>query len=590
MARKKAPIRKKARVRKPVRKAPRRSSGRKPAVEAAGGLDAYRAKRDFDVTPEPPPEAAPGPGAERPRFMVHKHDARRLHYDLRLEMEGVLASWAVPKGPSFRPRDRRLAVQTEDHPLAYGGFEGRIPDGEYGAGDSIIWDRGTWETVPPGQASAMREKGHLLFELHGEKLRGRWHLVRTRGAEGERGEWLLFKARDEHARDDYDVVAERPESVVSGRRVTRGPVRAKARERVAGGDPMKRLLDVWPPMLATLSEPDALEDPGDWVYELKYDGYRALAGLADGRVSLQSRNGLDLASKYPEIARALEDMPVADAVLDGEIVALDTAGNASFQALQGAGAPSAGPGRRSSRKGTPAGSEAPELRYMVFDLLWLDGEDLRGRPLEERRDLLASVLANVDPPIELAERVDVPLEHALEEMRRRHVEGVIAKRRGSKYVGGRHREWLKLKVTAAQEFAIVGYSPIRTGAPAIGALHLAVWEPDARGFRYAGKVGTGFTDAVRRELWRDLERDRVEKPVAADAPRARDARWVSPRLVAQVAFTEWTGDGKIRHPSFQGLRLDKDPTECVREVPRQGVGRKPEYRTRWSSHEEQPAT
>jgi bifunctional non-homologous end joining protein LigD len=502
-------------------------------------LETYERKRHFDVTPEPPPDAPARRRAGAATFMVHKHHARRLHYDLRLEIDGVLASWAVPKGPSYDPAVKRLAVETEDHPMAYGAFEGRIPDGEYGAGDSLIWDRGNFDTDPPGQAAAMKRKGHLVLELRGEKLRGRWHLVRTArgGAPGKSG-WLFFKAKDGLEDAKLDVVAARPESVVSGRHVTRGPVAAKT-VRAHHGSPIDLLLRVWPPALATLTTADAV--PADAILEVKYDGFRALAGISGGQVSIQSRNGLDLAPRFPSIPRALARIVVGEAVLDGEIVGGAAPASSTFQALQGGAATS----------------------YVVFDLLWLEGADLRARPIEERQELLASLLSPAPPGIALAEAVPGPIGAALERARREGWEGIVAKRAGSAYAGGRGRAWLKVKVANRQELAIVGYTPLRNGAPGIGALLLAVWE--GKGFRYAGKVGTGYTDAVRVRLERALAPDRVDAPPAADAPRMRDARWVRPRLVAQVAFAEWTSDGKLRHPSFQGLREDKRPEECVRE-------------------------
>jgi bifunctional non-homologous end joining protein LigD len=505
-------------------------------------LETYERKRHFDVTPEPPPDAPARRRAAAPTFMVHKHHARRLHYDVRLEIDGVLASWAVPKGPSYDPRVRRLAVETEDHPLAYGGFEGRIPDGEYGAGDSLVWDRGTYETDPPGQAAAMKAKGHLVVAFHGEKLRGRWHLVRTAGAAGGPGKtgWILFKAKDGEEDPAYDVVAARPESVVSGRRVTRGPVAAKT-IRARHPAPMDLLLRVWPPMLATLAEPDEVRE-GDHL-EVKYDGFRALAGVAGGKVSLQSRNGLDLGGRFPTVPAALAKLVVGEAVLDGEIVGEGDAGS-GFQALQGAGA---------------------AIRYWAFDLLWLDGEDLRGRPIEERQELLASLLSPAPRGVALAESVDGPIEKALARARKGGWEGIVAKRAGSAYRGHRGRDWLKVKIARRQELAILGYVPLKNGGAGIGALLLGVRE--GKGWRYAGKVGTGYTDELRDRLARRLEQDRVAASPAADAPRMRDARWVEPRLVAEVAFTEWTADGKLRHPSFQGLRDDKAPEECVREEP-----------------------
>jgi bifunctional non-homologous end joining protein LigD len=479
--------------------------------------------------------------------MVHKHHATRLHYDLRLEMEGALASWAIPKGPSYDPAIKRLAVQTEDHPLEYGGFEGRIPDGEYGAGDSLIWDRGTYETVPPGEATRQRAKGHLHLELHGEKLRGRWHLVKTAGSRASqsngKAQWLFFKAKDDAADPAYDVVAERPESVASGRVAARGPER-KTVLQAARQAPERLLERLFPPMLATLvARPPKDEDA--WLYELKYDGFRALSAVSGGRVAIWSRNRLDLAGRFGGVVAALRSLVVGDAVIDGEIVALDRHGAPRFQLLQ---------------KGH---DEAAVL--VAFDLLWLDGEDLRGRPLEQRRDLLESLLAHAPPAIRVAERLPGPAAKALEAARRRGFEGLLAKQRGSRYEPVRSRAWLKLRAINAQEVAIVGFTRTKSQRDEIGALLVAVAEKG--GLRFAGKVGTGFSARQRAELKRTLEREAVETPRVAGAPRMRDATWVEPRLVGQVEFTEWTADGKLRHPSFLGLRPDKRPEECVRETP-----------------------
>jgi bifunctional non-homologous end joining protein LigD len=534
-------------------------SKKRPAVKSR--LRAYRAKRRFAVTPEPAAEERTSSLSGRARFVVHKHDATRLHYDLRLEMDGVLVSWAIPKGPSFDTAERRLAVQTEDHPLAYGEFEGRIPDGEYGGGDSLLWDRGRWRTDPPGAERAMMEKGHLVFVLDGEKLHGRWHLVRTR-AEGPKSQWLFFKGKDEFAAKEKDVVAERPESVVSGRRVTRGPVRKKTLE-APHPPPLDLLLRIWPPMFALTSTAEAVAKR-EALYEVKYDGYRALAAISGAGISLQSRNGLDLSAQFPAIVKGLRDVVAAEAVLDGEVVALDDKGNARFQLLQ---------------------RSEGEQRYAVFDLLWLDGEDLRARPLEERRDLLTSLLANVDPPVVLAERLEGPLPAALEQVRRRELEGLIAKRLGSPYrSGARGPEWAKVKVQLAQEFAVVGFTPISNNRPAIGSLLLAVRDGDR--YRYAGRVGTGFTDKMRSDFLRTLSPDVVDaRDRPAGAPKAKDAIWVRPRLVAQVVFREWTDDGQVRQPSFQGLRADKRPEECVREKPVGAPDTRPAWRTRWTGED-----
>jgi len=477
--------------------------------------------------------------------MVHKHDATRLHYDLRLEMGGVLASWAIPKGPSYDPGQKRLAVQTEDHPLEYGNFEGRIPDGEYGAGDSLIWDRGTYDTVPPGQAEQQRKKGRMLIELQGEKLKGGWHLVRTRPLGGKE-QWLFFKAKDGLEAPDIDVVAQRPESVLSGRRATRGPVTKSSWARPH--PPPESLLEkVWPPMLATLAQPPIRED--EYWLEVKYDGYRGVAALSAGRLAFQTRNKLDLSGRFPDVARALSQLRTAEVVLDGEVVAFDPKGVARFQQLMTPGV---------------------EHHYIVFDLLWLDGEELRKRPIEERRDLLESVLAGVTGPIQLSQRLDYALNDVLKEVKRLGLEGVMAKRRGSAYTGARSSDWLKIKVFQAQEVVIVGYTPISTGSNEIGALLVGI--RDGEQYRFAGKVGTGFTHVVRQELRGKLERERIENPAIVDPPRERGAIWVKPKYVAEVAFGEWTRDGRLRHPSFQGLREDKKPEEVIRELPKKIEG------------------
>jgi bifunctional non-homologous end joining protein LigD len=485
---------------------------------------------------------SPTPSGELPTFMVHKHDATRLHYDLRLEVDGALASWAIPKGPSYDPSEKRLAVQTEDHPLEYGNFEGRIPDTEYGGGDSLIWDRGHFDTVPPKLAAAQRKKGHLHLRLQGQKLQGDWHLVRTRPGPGGKAQWLLFKAKDGREDENFDVVAERPESVQSGRVVTRGPVRKKDL-RAPHPDPRKLLDKVWPPMLATLATATAV-DPEQFVFEVKYDGYRGLAAISSGKVSLLTRNGLDLSGRFPEVYRGLSRILVAEAVLDGEVIALDPKGVPRFGLLMEPGV---------------------DHRFVAFDLLWLDGEDLRSRPLQERRDLLQSVLSNVPPPIVLAEQVEGPLQELLRETKRRGLEGLIAKRRGSAYEGRRSKDWLKVKVQATQEVVVVGFTPIKSGAKELGALLVGVNGDD--GLHFAGKVGTGFSARLRRELYARLQKDRTESAPVLDAPRMRAAIWVRPRLVAQVQFTEWTRDGKLRHPSFQGLREGKEVGEVRRELP-----------------------
>lgn len=506
-------------------------------------LSEYEAKRNFAVTPEPGPEAvAPTTGSS---FMIHKHHASRLHYDLRLEMDEALASWAVPKGPSYDPTVKRLAVQTEDHPLAYGQFEGRIPDGEYGAGDSLVWDRGHYDTVPPGQAAAQREKGHLHLVFAGEKLRGGWHLIRTRGQRGAKSNWILLKARDSLADPERDVVADAPQSVLSGRVETRGPERRSLQRPHPA--PERLLERLFPPMLATLVT--AIPPPDtEWVYEVKYDGYRALAALSGGKVALWTRNRLDLGARFPRILQALGQVVVGEAVLDGEIVVLDAKGRSRFSLLQ-------------------EGSDAALL--FAFDLLWLDGQDLRERSLEARRDLLVSLLSNLPPRLRLAERLLGPAPDALAAVSARGLEGLVAKRRGSLYQGTRSKQWCKLKVQQSQELAVVGYTPAKGHPHQIGALLLAAAE--AGQLRFAGKVGTGFSTQQRSALWRTLAPLRVAEPPVIQPPRVRGATWVRPQLVAQVRFTERTPEGKLRHPSFLGLREDKAPLEASVESPRPDV-------------------
>jgi len=513
-------------------------------VKTRQTLQTYRAKRDFKKTPEPSPDVPLKRRGSGPIFVVHKHDATRLHYDLRLEINGALASWAIPKGPSYDPKTKRLAVETEDHPMSYAHFEGRIPDEEYGGGDSLLWDEGTYDTVPPGKADEQREKGHLVVELHGEKLQGRWHLIRTRG-DGRKNQWLCFKALDGSENPDYDIVTDRPESVKSGRVETRGPVSKSALERAH--TPAETLLQrVWPPMLAKLSTPEeASEATHD--FEVKYDGFRAIAALSGSGLVFKSRNGNDLSGRFPVIADALRRLRVPEAVIDGEVVALDKKGRSSFQLLQN--------------------QSGVDLRFFAFDLLWLDGHDLRDKPLEARRELLESLFSGVKPPLQQAERIDLPLERALKEAKRRGWEGLIAKRKGSTYVGSRSGHWLKLKVVAGQEVVILGFLPIKNerSAKEIGALLVGVNGPD--GYHDVGKIGTGFDTKMRYQLREMLERIRVDKPVAVDAKKRPGAVWVKPKYIAQVHFTEWTNDGRLRHPVFQGLRTDKKPEEVVRERP-----------------------
>jgi bifunctional non-homologous end joining protein LigD len=525
-------------------------------------LETYRAKRRFDVTPEPATQGRSSQGlageekktAEAPlAFVVQKHDARRLHYDVRLEVDAAMVSWAVPKGPSYDPTVRRLAVQTEDHPMEYNAFEGRIPEGEYGAGDVLIWDRGTYETVPPGQQRAMLDKGHLRVRMFGDKLVGEWHIVRTdrRGGKMDDGtgrpgkaQWLLFKAKDALANPSYDVIAERPESVVSGRSATRGPRRVGASEK---GRSARALLDaVQGPALATAVT--TVPDPSRWLFEVKYDGYRLLGCKAGDDVRLYTRHGNDWTDRFGPIAKALAKLGARECVVDGEACVVDKKGRPSFGALQDWLSGSA--------------KDAP-IAYAMFDLLWLDGRDLRGEPIEARRELLEGLLRGHGAPLSFSSAVEGDLPLLLSAAKQGGLEGLVAKRKGSTYVPGRSGSWLKLRFDRRQECAIAGWIPMAGTKNEVGALLLAVSE--AGKLVFAGRVGSGFDSRTRRELARRLGPGQAGHPPVEGAPHVPDARWVKPALACECVFTEWTRDGSMRHPRFVGLREDKAPLDCTRE-------------------------
>jgi bifunctional non-homologous end joining protein LigD len=502
-------------------------------------LDLYRRKRDFRRTSEPA-GTQHEPRSHGLSFCVQKHAARRLHYDFRLELDGVLKSWAVPKGPSFDPSEKRLAVHVEDHPLEYGKFEGTIPAGEYGAGSVLLWDRGEW--IPREDPHEGYEKGKLKFELVGEKLRGGWTLARMGGRSGEGGKnWLLLKERDAVARPlaEGDVLAERPESVAGGPSTADAP-RAKLPAHLA-------------PQLATLTS-DAPAGP-DWVHELKYDGYRALCRIERGKVRLFSRSGKDWTHAMAGVARAAAALPVDAAWLDGEVVVVEPDGRTSFQALQNALSSSGGEG----------------LTYYVFDAPFLDGRDLRALPLVARKHALAAALARADAPtrdvIRYSEHVEGGGDAFFRHACRLDIEGIVSKQRDAPYESRRTTTWRKVRCQKRQEFVIGGYTAPAGGRVGFGALLLGVNEDHS--LRYTGRVGTGFDDRTLRSLHarlKALERD-TSPFVAGPVKPPKGARFVRPELVAEVAFTEWTGDGQLRHPTFQGLREDKGAGEVVRELP-----------------------
>jgi bifunctional non-homologous end joining protein LigD len=556
------------------------------------GLQTYVAKRDFSKTREPRGARAKGRGNA---FVIQKHAARRLHYDFRLELDGVLKSWAVTKGPSLVPGDKRLAVEVEDHPIDYQDFEGTIPQGQYGGGAVLVWDRGVW--APHGDPHKGLAKGKLDFELAGEKLKGIWHLVRLRSAAGEkRTNWLLIKGRDDAARErgEPDILEERPESVLSGRTIeeiaadkkskvwisnraqdggTETPAKAGKRttrpNKQINADEQGRapapaasldlaalkgarkapLPDFIEPCLATL---EAKPPKGrGWVHEIKFDGYRLQARLDKGKVRLLTRSGLDWTDKFGKrVLAALADLPARQALIDGELVVEGEAGASDFAALQAA----------------LSEGKADRFVFYAFDLIYADGYDLRGVALTERKGALRALLPRGAGPLRQSEDFDTEGEIVLENACRLSLEGIVSKRGDAPYRSGRNRDWIKSKCSHRQEFVIAGYVPSTTGANAIGSLVLGFYENGK--LVHVGRVGTGFSATVARELWLLLEKRRIDKPPfeqKLSADERRDVRWVKPELVAEVEFRSWTGAHILRHASFRGLRSDKPAQEVVRE-------------------------
>ena len=528
-------------------------------------LRSYRDKRDFEASPEP--KGKRGRKAAKARFVVQKHDARRLHYDLRLEMDGVLKSWAVTRGPSLSPAEKRLAVMTEDHPVDYLAWEGAIPKGQYGGGTMIVWDTGSWE--PVGDPVAGLAKGHLEFALHGERLAGRWHLVRMKGRGGEKKQpWLLMKADDEHARRDGDILVEHEASVLSGRtnrdlaeggvvradHAARAEVAAERRTKPPASRSKAARKAILPPFvepaLATLV--DDVPTGAGWLYEIKHDGYRMQARIDGGSVKLLTRSGLDWTAKFEAAAQSLKTLKLPSALIDAEIVVETESGVSSFSALQQALA---------------AGDTGSAVFY-AFDLLYLDGRDLRALPLTERKDLLLQSLDDAPPggPIRFSEHLAADGEAMARHACRLGLEGIVAKRADAPYRSGRTDAWRKIKCSSSEEFVVAGYMPSTTASRSVGSLILGTHEEGT--LVHVGRVGTGFRDAVARDLWTQLEPLRIPAaPFAAELPppARRNARWVEPRLVCEVTFRGWTGEGQLRHASFKTLRTDVRPDEVVRE-------------------------
>ena len=528
---------------------------------AGDSLSTYRAKRSPDRSPEPVGTVSPIIGR---LFVVHKHAARQLHFDLRLEMDGVLRSWAVPKGPSYDMNDKRLAVKVEDHPLEYGDFEGVIPKGNYGAGGVIVWDRGEW--VPLEDWREGLEKGKLLFELKGYKLHGRWTLVKIKKSERD---WLLIKERDAYVKSPGDVFAE--ESVLSGLTVE------EVKAGVTPGNALQRLVEeagavrsrVDPRKVqAMLAEPaDEAFTRDGWLFELKLDGYRLLASKSSNEVRLVTRKGNDYTGVFPEIARAIKALPIDEFIVDGEVVVLDAHGKPSFALLQQRGAlHSPGDIKR-------AAVELPST-FFAFDLLAVLDYDLRSLPLERRKRLLSEVVPKLGP-VRVLDHIEREGEAFLESVEKMGLEGIIAKKADAPYRAGRTSQWLKIKAERSADFVIVGFTEAKGSRHHFGALQLGDYVNDT--LVYAGRVGTGFSEETLAEIGALLAPDVRSNPPcrgpvtapgaepAAEIPEIRTTTWVQPLHVCEVRFREWTPDGVLRHAALLRMRPDKPPQDCVRQ-------------------------
>lgn len=526
------------------------------------GLEQYHSKRDFKKTAEPAGKVVRSKKAGG-IFVIHKHDATRLHYDLRLEHDGVLWSWAVTRGPSLDPHEKRLAVHVEDHPIDYAPFEGTIPKGEYGGGTVIVWDEGTW-TPEIDPAKAMK-KGHIGFELHGHKLHGLWHLVRLKPRAGEkRDNWLLIKSDDAAASPGEDILQEAPQSVKSGLTIeevgagktakgktpkvwhSNKPAARKAKVAAA------KRLDFIEPQLATLEK----EAPSgkDWLHEVKFDGYRMQAQLAGTEVRLLTRTGLDWTEKFGgEIVAELGRLKCSDAIIDGEIVVLADSGVSSFSLLQQ----------------DLSANRTNRFIYYVFDLMRLDGRDLRSEPLVERKQALQDLLGkqSENSALRLSDHFAEPGKIMLQHACRMGLEGIVSKRADAPYRSGRGPAWVKSKCTARQEFVIGGYLPSEKTGRGLRSLLVGYFE--AGKLHYAGRVGTGFSVKAAADLKKKLDAVKTDaSPFAATVPKGKGLVWVKPELVGEVEFRSWTSDRIIRHASFQGLREDKPAEEVVQEKPK----------------------
>jgi bifunctional non-homologous end joining protein LigD len=572
------------------------------------GLAEYKQKRDFKKTAEPAGKPLPKKVKGASRFVIQKHAARRLHYDFRLEMEGVLKSWALPKGLPWKRGEKHLAVEVEDHPIEYEDFEGVIPEGQYGGGTVMVWDHGTYYVYGEQPLKSLRE-GKLHLVLDGKKARGEWTLVRIRGRDDEKNQWLILKTgadakpiskklEDQSAKtgrtlqqiaDERDAEWESNretdqsqtsqfkarirEAIKKKRSENKEIVRqAHRRSTVEPGIRSERVtvssLSDLPSAKARFVEPmkaKLVEKPpatGDWIYELKFDGIRLITVKTDKKVSLFSRNQNDLSARFPEIVEAIADLPARECVIDGEVVALDDEGRSSFQLLQAL---------------EMEGWKSPVYFY-AFDLLQLDGKNLLGVPLEARKNVLEKLSTDADDPIRYSGAIGSEAEPLLDEVKRRGLEGLIGKQRNSVYEPGRRSgAWIKLKCVHEQEFVIGGYTPPQGARKHFGAI--LVGYHDKKKLVFAGKVGTGFTAKSLSTLYKKLQNEARDGCPFVDLPSKQNGkwvqgitpsmmkkmRWVNPKFVAQIKFAEWTRDGKLRAPVFLALREDKKPTDVVRE-------------------------
>jgi bifunctional non-homologous end joining protein LigD len=558
-------------------------------------LKAYKAKRDFTITSEPAEGGTPG--KEERSFVIQKHWASRLHYDFRLEMDGTMKSWAVPKGPSYDTRDKRMAVHVEDHPISYSDFEGTIPEKQYGAGKVIIWDKGTWEPLDDPQKGY--ESGNLKFELHGHKMHGRWVLVRMKGKGEKQEPWLLIKEKDDYARPagEFSVIDEMPDSVkalpMPGAAKKKAAPRkkaaaAKADDSVdAAAEKPAKAAKTSKGSSAAVAEPPAAEargkrtampaeavkaelpaelapelatlvdkppsSPEDWIFEIKFDGYRMLARVEGKSVKLITRNGNDWTGKMPALHQALAKAGLPDGWYDGEIVVHDENGRPNFGLLQLAF----------------DGSNTAEIVYFLFDAPYLNGYDLRAAPLESRRALLEAALAKAPSDlVRFSAEFCTDPEQLVEAACKLGLEGVIGKRRNARYVSRRSPEWIKLKCGQRQEFVIGGYTDPQGSRTGIGSLLLGTYDKDGV-LKYAGNVGSGFNEATLRELKKKLDALATgDSPFPPKSVAGRKHHWVKPTLIAEVSFSEWTNTGSVRHPVFQGLRDDKPAKGITRELPK----------------------